>query len=130
MFHPLLVTIALLLIWREAEHQVELHAAKAPVDVVTPDVFRAGYARLVATATFATVWASSVAVLGMSLEIREPPVFQVVLAMIGFAGAWSVKNASEQVATLFCRLEASGRHEGRELRDYMPSMVLFPLMPA
>lgn len=130
MFHPLIVIIALLFIWREAERECASLQGRCPAGVATPDTFRAAYSRLVATACLSTVFVAAIALLGISLDVSATTAMQAALGVIGLACALPVLAASETVAVLFREMEHAGRQEGREARDYMPSMVLFPMMPA
>lgn len=130
MIHPIILSIILLIIWREAENELARMPAEFPADVVTGDRFRASYIRLVSTCVMNATFVTAAVILMPTLDIVSPGTMQIMLFVAGVVMSLGLLTQSVQTAQEFSRMYSCGRNEGREAKDYLPTLVILPLLPA
>lgn len=130
MFHPVVLSLILLLAWREADRLLEKFPAERPAGVVTGDAFGHTYVDFISRACQAGL---IIAVCGVFIDSLSPATIESSRSLLFLGGAaFSVMLCPRalHVGLDFAQMQGSGRAEWRRAADYIPSLVLAPLLPA
>jgi len=130
MFYPALLSLVFLLLWFAAEKDLSRGPKEFPADIVTGDRFKFAYVNLVSDTMLYGALLAAAVLFGESLGARDMPALQTTFFVAGIVTSLPLIRRALATADLFVAMDHAGRGEGRDPGDYLPSLVLMPLVPA
>lgn len=128
--HMIITAILMLVGLHEAEKQLERLPNEFPRDIPTQECFRICYVKLVSNTMLIGTLIAALSILTSHTAAADLAITEDLLFLLGAGLGMRLANQSVSTIRVFVRMKSSGRGNGLTISDYLPSLIIMPLLPA